>query len=176
MQEESGLDGEEDEEKLFKYIEQEIQDANGASRGSQEEEVDDVPDDVVEEVATDINDAEVISPKLAVLDGAPRSPTPVAAAAANTNKFKGAKGPVGKSGGGKSVHVSSALDVDVEEKQLDMSIFDTAEENMSRDLGEDVTGAAAAAAAKKANAAKAQGGTGAAGKKGAASAPKKGKK
>jgi len=48
-----------------------------------------------------------------------------------------------------------------------MSIFDTAEENMSRDLGEDVAGVAAAAAAKKANAMKSQGGVkkGKAGKK-----------
>lgn len=42
----------------------------------------------------------------------------------------------------------SGPDLDSEVGNLDMSIFDTAEENMSRELGEDVAGAAAAAAKK----------------------------
>ena len=52
--------------------------------------------------------------------------------------------------GKKNTKVPTGPDLDGEVGNLDMTIFDTAEENMSRDLGEDVAGAAAAAA-KKAN-------------------------
>jgi hypothetical protein len=79
----------------------------------------------------------------------------------------GKQSPLQRGKGGKPM-MEPSKDEDAEKKEVNMELFQTAEDTMSRDLGEDIGAQQAAAAAKKA---KQQQGV-AGGKKGAAAAKK----
>lgn len=160
MQDESGLDGE-DEEKLFQFIEQEISQASGGSyvQGSMDDDEDGLEEEA--DLAVDDSDVAVVrAPFGGKKDNNPTQHQQISQPIQVPIPRRRPPNPNRKSKGNENSD-------DIEGSGIDMSIFDTAEENMSRDLGEDVAGVAAAAAAKKANAMKSQGGVkkGKAGKK-----------
>lgn len=205
MKEESGIDSEgegegegegdaSEEERLFAYIEKEIEEssaygapgaprykAGGAQRAldaaAAEEEGEDEEDDLLDEVpevAEDDDDDDdgdedegaadaVVSARTPARPPPRRAPMPPPSKQSQQHQARRVP-----------TQSSTTGDEDGEEKTLDMSIFDTAEETMSRELGEDVAGAAAAAAKKASTKAMQQ--QQQAGKGGKAGKAKKGKK